>query len=325
MRVVAFDVVLSRIVDTIMHMSLGDGGKGFLLSADGGIYVRGDDKGSGQFAARSRFFSARERLGGPLFVDAVHAWKQAGAPDGDTIRFSSGGEDWWGGFRPLSDRARSTWVGVVIPVSPTTGILQNRWHILALNALIILSLGVGLAAILMRKYSRQLRDLPKLTIDHKDPQRDLFDLIGNGEDTHLELKSTMRANLHTGKPGKEIELAWLKGVAAFMNTEGGILLLGIKDDGTVLGLEADGFENDDKCRLHFKNLVNQHLGPEYARHLHFDLYRLDSKQVAAVECERSDTPVFLRNKNAESFIVRSGPSNIELSLSRALKYIRGRF
>ena len=45
-----------------------------------------------------------------------------------------------------------------------------------------------------------------------------------------------------------------------MNTDGGILLLGVSDEGTVMGPEADGFASEDKCRLHFKNLVNQHRG-----------------------------------------------------------------
>ena len=103
------------------------------------------------------------------------------------------------------------------------------------------------------------------------------------------------------------------------------ILLGVADDGTLLGLEVDGFENDDKCRLHFKNLLNQHLGPEYARLVRFELYLLEGKRLGAVECERSSTPVFLRAKNnEEAFLIRTGPSNIELSLSRALKYIQER-
>jgi len=324
-RVLAFDIVLERILDAIGRLSLGQDGKGFLFSADGGVFVRGDQNNGEQAYNRRRFFSAHEQLGGPLLIDAVAAWRNAGEPSDDLIRFSSGGRSWWGGFRPLAEHARTAWVGVAIPVSATSGILQSRWHILALNTLVIIGLGIGLAAILMRKYSRQLRDLPKLSIDRQDSTSDLYDLIGNGEDTHLEFKSTMRTNLHTNKPGKEIELAWLKGVAAFMNTEGGILLMGVADDGSLLGLEADRFENEDKCRLHFKNLLNQHLGAEYARHLRFDLYELDGKRVAAVECERADSPVFLRHKNMEHFYIRNGPSNIELSLSRALKYIHGRF
>jgi len=167
--------------------------------------------------------------------------------------------------------------------------------------------------------------MPKLSIDRNNQQEDLCHLINSGEGTHLEFKSTMRTNLHTDKPGKEIELAWLKGIAAFLNTEGGILLIGVADDGTVLGLDADRFENEDKCRLHFKNLLQQHLGAEYARFLAFDLYDLEEKRIAAVECERADSPVFLHNKDTEAFIIRNGPSNIKLSISRALKYIQSRF
>jgi hypothetical protein len=324
-RVLALDVILGSIIDTIERLSLGQGGKGFLFSGEGGVYVPNAAEAASEPPEHEGFFSAQERLGGPLFFDAVAAWKNAGRPSDGLTRFRSEGESWWGGFLPLSEETGNAWVGVVLPVSGTLGILQSRWHILALTAVLIIALGLGLVVILMRRYSHQLRDLPKLTIDRGNCQQDLYDLIGRGEDTHLEFKSTMRTNLHTGKPGKEIELAWLKGVAAFMNTEGGILLIGVADDGTVLGMAADKFENEDKCRLHFKNLLNQHLGPEYARHVRFDVYPLDGAQIGAVECERADAPVFLRHKNAESFVIRNGPSNIELSLSRALKYIRGRF
>ena len=325
LRVLAFDVVLERLLEAISHLPLGTEGQGFLFSADGGVFTPGAGDEHEPGWSRRRFFSAEEQLGGPLFIDAVAAWKSAGKPDTGLLTFDSGGQTWWGGFLPLSRQARSAWVGVVLPTSATRDLLPSRWPVLALNVLVIVGLGIGLAALLMRKYSRQLRDLPKLTIEARNAEADLRTLIAQGEDVHLEFKSTMRTNLHTHKPGKEIELAWLKGAAAFMNTEGGIVLLGVADDGAILGLEADGFENDDRCRLHFKNLLNQHLGAEYARHLRFALYRLEGRQIAAVECERADAPVFLRHKNTEAFLIRSGPANLELSLSRALHYIRGRF
>ena len=120
-------------------------------------------------------------------------------------------------------------------------------------------------------------------------------------------------------------MAWLKGVAAFMNTEGGILLIGVEDDGALLGIEADAFENEDKCRLHFKNLFNQHLGPELSRFVRLEIYRLEERDVVAIECERAEQPVFLVHKQGESFYIRNGPSNIELTISQALSYLRRRF
>ena len=257
------------------------------------------------------------------------AWKAADRPAEGTLRFESSKGTWWAGFRPLTDDPDSAWVGVALPAPEALSWLREHWRLAALAALASVAVGVGLAMQLVHKYSRQLRDLPRLAIDRAHPQADLRELIASGEGAHLEFKSTMRMNLHSKSAGKEIELAWLKGVAAFLNTEGGIVLLGVADDGRVLGLAEDRFENEDKCRLHFKNLLNQHLGPEYARFVRFELHALDGLRIGAVECERADAPVFLRydgkGEKVEAFVIRNGPSNVELSVSRALRYIRGHF
>ncbi|NEX21576.1 ATP-binding protein [Thiorhodococcus mannitoliphagus] len=326
-RVTGLDVTLQTILDAIDRLDLGTDGQGFLFSGAGGVFVPPDAKDAPASDPRANaFFSAQHQLGGPLQFDAVAAWKINGEVSGDLIRFHSGGQDWWGGFRPLTDDPDAVWIAVTLPVSETISILQSRWHIILVTTLGILGASLALAFVVVRKYSHQLKDLPKLSINRQDPEQDLRYLIGSGEGPHLEFKSTMRMNLHAKTPGKEIELAWLKGVAAFLNTEGGILLLGIADDGTTLGLGADKFENEDKCQLHFKNLLNQHLGPEYARLVRFFLLDLDELRVGAIECERSDAPVILRDdKKRELFIIRNGPSNIELPISRALKYIRSRF
>jgi len=131
-------------------------------------------------------------------------------------------------------------------------------------------------------------------------------------------------NLHTKKPGKEIEVAWLKGVAAFLNTDGGTLLLGVTDDGEILGLEKDVFENDDKCRLHFKNLVATHLGAEFSKYIRFALVPVNGKTVGMIHCFRTSDPVFLKVGNKESFYIRNGPSSDELPVSKVIHYIEAR-
>ncbi|WP_040858166.1 RNA-binding domain-containing protein [Thiorhodovibrio frisius] len=322
LQVLGLDVTLARILDTINGLPL-DSGTGFLFDGQGGLYTDFDDDQSS--AQQQRFFSAETHHGGLLRFNAIAAWRAAGRPDQQLVRFSSGGHLWWGGFLPLTGEADGAWIGVAIPLSATLDMLQSRWYLLALTALGIVALGVGLAALLVRKYSHQLRELPKRGIDPRDPEADIRALISRGESTYVEFKSTMRMNLHTGKAGKEIELAWLKGVAAFLNTEGGLLLIGVADDGELLGLDADGFANDDKCQLHFKNLVNSHLGAEYARFIALQLYRIEDKTVAAVECQPADIPTFVHHKGAESFLIRNGPSNIELPISKALTYIAGRY
>jgi hypothetical protein len=326
LRVTALDVTIESIVASIERHAVAAEGRGFLFSGAGGIYLAEDGTLEPDPDQASGFFSGHLTPGGPLAFDAVAAWNLAGRPAEGLVRFSSQGADWWGGFKPLTEDLAGGWAGVALPVSETLAILQSRWHIVAATALGILLASLGMTTLLVRKYHRQLRDMPKLGIDRRRAAEDLRELIASGEGTHLEFKSTMRMNLHSKVIGREIEMAWLKAVAAFLNSEGGILLLGVSDGGSALGLDADKFENEDKCRLHFKNLLNHHIGAEYARFLRFDLYDLDGLRVGAVECERADMPAFLHDdKNREMFIIRNGPSNIELSISRALKYIRSRF
>ncbi len=109
-----------------------------------------------------------------------------------------------------------------------------------------------------------------------------------------------------------------------MNTEGGIVLIGVEDNGNITGLESDQFLNDDKCLLHFKNLINQHIGHEFFTYIFFEIKIVEDKKILFVECRKSREPVFLRNKNEEEFFIRTGPSNTKLPTSKVLKYIETR-
>ena len=48
-------------------------------------------------------------------------------------------------------------------------------------------------------------------------------LIETGETNHIEFKSTLRKNLHTGKKDAAIEMSVLKTIAGFLNNDGGVL------------------------------------------------------------------------------------------------------
>jgi len=62
------------------------------------------------------------------------------------------------------------------------------------------------------------------------------EIIEQGENDHVEFKSTLRWNLYANKKDKAIEHASLKTLAAFMNSTGGTLIIGADDDGNILGL-----------------------------------------------------------------------------------------
>lgn len=146
-------------------------------------------------------------------------------------------------------------------------------------------------------------------------------MIALGESDTLEFKSTLRTNLKTGEKDKRMEKAVMKTITAFLNSEGGTLLIGITDDGVILGIDEDSFDNRDKLNLHMTNLISSQIGDEFLPFIRFKLVDFDDKAVMKVICKRSNIPVFLKENKTEQYYVRSGPSSVELIGSDMIKYV----
>jgi hypothetical protein len=84
-------------------------------------------------------------------------------------------------------------------------------------------------------------------------------LVKESEGTTIEFKSTLRINLHTREKDPKMELAIIKTIAAFLNMNGGTLIIGVSDDGEPVGIEADKFPNEDKMNLHLVNLIKERI------------------------------------------------------------------
>jgi len=72
-----------------------------------------------------------------------------------------------------------------------------------------------------------------------EPTSKLADLLAVGESQTVEFKSTARWNTRAGQQDKKMEHVVLKTVCGFLNAEGGTLLIGVDDDGQILGLVED--------------------------------------------------------------------------------------
>ena len=120
-----------------------------------------------------------------------------------------------------------------------------------------------------------------------------------------------------------------KTVAAFLNTEGGDLLIGVADDGGIVGIEKDRLENDDKFLRHLAQVVRNGLGDRAATCIDPKTQIIDGRTVCIVSCQRSPEPVFLKWKGLAAadgdFFVRSGPGTVKLPPDSARDYIRTRF
>lgn len=77
--------------------------------------------------------------------------------------------------------------------------------------------------------------------DTKPPEAaiTLEELIAEGEDDELEFKSYLRWDFKELATNKKLEEVVVKTVAAFANSQGVTLLIGVSDSGEILGLEGD--------------------------------------------------------------------------------------
>ena len=125
--------------------------------------------------------------------------------------------------------------------------------------------------------------------------------------------------------------AVLKTVAAFLNTEGGDLLIGVADDGVIVGIETDRLDADDKFMRHLAQVVRNGLGDRAGTCIDPKTQIVQGKTVCVVSCQRSPEAVFLKWKGIEGdasgdFFVRSGPGTVRLSPESVdEKYIQTRF
>jgi len=154
----------------------------------------------------------------------------------------------------------------------------------------------------------------------------ISELISQGEHDKMEFKSTFRWDIRQNKKNPAIEHAALKTMAAFLNSDGGDLLVGVEDDGAIYGVEADGFPNDDRFLLHVWALIKSSMGQDISPYIKTTLEKFDNKTVCRIHCLNSPKPIFLRQKGFdESFYIRIGPSSGSLEISEALKYISEHF
>ncbi|MEM9024168.1 MAG: RNA-binding domain-containing protein [Bacteroidota bacterium] len=151
------------------------------------------------------------------------------------------------------------------------------------------------------------------------------EIVESGESDSIEFKSTLRWNLYTNKKDKAMEKAVLKTLAAFMNSNGGILIIGVADDGRALGLENDRFPDHDKLLLHLTNLIKTRIGPDFLQYLHFSIEAMDEQDILRVDCMPASGPAYYKEDGLEHLFIRSGPSTTDLRLSLVHGYIKERF
>ncbi len=165
------------------------------------------------------------------------------------------------------------------------------------------------------------KHLPEIVLS-----RDLKELMKSYEDKHLEFKETLRYDIQRKTIGKNVEKACLKTICAFLNAEGGLLVIGISDDKRILGLskdfqtlrhrDRDGFEN------HLMNQVSDKIGDGFFNFIKLDFHEIENKVICIVKVFPSDKPAYFEGERGQEFYVRVSNSSRPFSMSEATDYIK---
>ncbi|WP_448327785.1 type ISP restriction/modification enzyme [Sulfitobacter sp. M13] len=161
------------------------------------------------------------------------------------------------------------------------------------------------------------------------PPPSVEDIIVADESRDLEFKSTFQWDMREGKQNKLLQKQVLKTLAAFMNADGGTLVIGVTDDKEIIGLEhdlklvkdsLDAFEN----RL--LSVFSSAIGAPYTLHckMRFADVR-DEKIVCVIDVLAAKEPVFVDFQSQHEFFIRRGNATVSLNASEQHTYIRQRF
>lgn len=162
----------------------------------------------------------------------------------------------------------------------------------------------------------------------------LEEMISEGESELLEFKSSLRWDYQQGSINKALENVVVKTVAAFANSDGGSLIIGVNDDGETLGLDNDYASlgaDKDKFELHLRGILVSQIGTSFiASSVKTQFPVLNDMEICQLDISPSSTPVILsvsdkHGVKTEKVYVRNGNASQELSMSEFDQYRKGRF
>ena len=161
-------------------------------------------------------------------------------------------------------------------------------------------------------------ELSKMSID---------ELLVNEESYTLEFKETMSWDVAKKQPSKTMKKAVARTVAAFMNSEGGVLLIGVDNNKNVHGLKRDlslvKEGSVDQFCLAFTAIIKDYIGKANWSFVKMEIVQKEDKQIAVVSVKASPRPVYLNPPGEkQEFCNRGGNSTQCLEIREANQYVR---
>ena len=178
---------------------------------------------------------------------------------------------------------------------------------------------------LLRSFEKIAEKKPKQQTSEEIVDLPVPDLIKNGETNTVEFKSSLIWDYKKKQPNKLMGMIVARTISSFMNSNGGIVLIGVDNDKKILGLDNDLSQlhgSFDTFELHFTNTINKYLGKICRPLIHVKFEKAEDKDIALIVIKKSPRPVYLKYQDKTDFFIRSGNSCQPLDVSEAPDYIK---
>ena len=164
--------------------------------------------------------------------------------------------------------------------------------------------------------------------DGEENETSLEDLIESGENYRIEFKETFLWDVYREEANKELKEEIAQEICAFANSDGGTLIIGVKDeDKQVKGIKRDlklMRKGKDDFELQVNQIISDKLGSKFGSiYTNLEFKTIESSEVCVITVEPSPDPVYY--ENGQDFYVRQGSSSIPLGVEEVTEYVREHF
>ena len=183
-----------------------------------------------------------------------------------------------------------------------------------------------------RTIATAINDLMKSLESKGRPRASDTEIIKGGESAQVEFKSSLSWDYKQQKKNTNLADATMRAVTAFLNTDGGTVYVGVADDGSILGLDADygcmpKHKNWDGWSMSFANALDS-IGKDFAAYVTHEKILVDGKAVAKITVKKIPIKIgggaYMNPSGQSAFIVRNGTTNRTLNSRETAEYLAKR-
>ena len=157
--------------------------------------------------------------------------------------------------------------------------------------------------------------------------RSIEELVQLKESDTIELKSSLQWDVRENIKNEKLQDSVLKSIAAFLNAEGGTVIIGVEDNGNLFGLEKDiqSFKEPrnrtlDNFERHLVELIKNKIGIKFIPYLKIRFTKINGQDVCGVYVRKSPQAAFLKSEKGIEFYTRSGNSTRSLNIQEFHEY-----